>query len=289
MRGGNREGRAFRRGVIERPDSSCYPSFRSEFRKGDVLLTDDKQWSDVPVENWSELLAALHSTEMIPKHPSQGGHHRSHYVFRGMSDSDWDLLTSLERLSGPSQIVETALLRSFRKYASEGTFSRGSDWEVLSVAQHNGLPTRVLDWTVSPLVAAHFATAEREHFSKDGIIWCIDVVALRDHVLPPAIAAVIQQAPAAVFDIGLLQQAFVKFSDFNATHSSSGEACLFFEPPSLDARIANQFGILSVMNGATLSHHRYFQAKCAAHPNLVRRVIIDKSAKTRGAGHARSE
>jgi hypothetical protein len=48
-------------------------------------------------------------------------------------------------------------------------------WVRLAIAQHHGLPTRVLDWTVSPQVAAHFATAEAEHYDKDGAIWCIDI------------------------------------------------------------------------------------------------------------------
>jgi len=61
---------------------------------------------------------------------------------------------------------------------------------------------------------------------------------------------------------------------------SRGLSCLFFEPPSLDARIANQTGILSTMNGSELSHHRYFEGLAASHPDAVLRVVIDRAAKS---------
>jgi hypothetical protein len=231
-----------------------------------------------------ELLDALHGEHIIPKQHDQGGHYRAPYVFRGMSDSEWPLMTSLERLKSPPRVVEPALLRSFRKYAPRGTFSRNSEWEALSVAQHNGLPTRLLDWSVSPLIAAHFATAERQHFNKDGVIWCVDVVKLRDEVLPPAIADLIKNK-AAVFDVAMLEQVYPTLADFDATQLNNDKdnpilpACIFFEPPSLDARIANQQGILSAMNGADFSHQQYMEHLEALHPGVVQRIIIDKGAK----------
>lgn len=44
-----------------------------------------------------------------------------------------------------------------------------SEWELLAIAQHTGLPTRLLDWTHNPLVAAFFATSE--NYDVDGAIY----------------------------------------------------------------------------------------------------------------------
>lgn len=235
----------------------------------------------VPVTSWSELLATIHSRSVIPKVENQGGHYRSAYVFRGMSCSEWPIATSLERLKSPPRDVEPALLRSFRKYAPRGTFASHSDWEALAVAQHNGLPTRLLDWSVSPLVAVHFATCERQYFSQPGVVWCVDVLALRDRVLPAAIADPIIQLPAVVFDVATLEGAFPKLEHFDRTRAALGDACVFFEPPSLDARIANQTGILSAMNGPDVSPQQYFEKLALANPNRrdVFGIVLDKSAK----------
>ena len=46
-----------------------------------------------------------------------------------------------------------------------------TDWEWLILAQHFGLPTRLLDWTENPLVALFFSVRENEPFGDDGMLF----------------------------------------------------------------------------------------------------------------------
>jgi hypothetical protein len=139
---------------------------------------------EIRVSSWVELVSELHSRDIVNFSEREGGHLRSPYVFRGMDVATWPLATSFERLpktqTTKASVVERSLLRSFRKYANAGSFDQHSEWYVLAVAQHNGLPTRCLDWTASPLVAAHFACADENYKNNDGAIWCIHAGILRE-------------------------------------------------------------------------------------------------------------
>jgi FRG domain len=86
-------------------------------------------------------------------------------IYRGVSDSTYELIPSLGRIESLKRLSESeqrerelALLESFKKLALP-YFETPADgtWELLAHAQHHGLPTRILDWSMNPLVALYFA------------------------------------------------------------------------------------------------------------------------------------
>jgi hypothetical protein len=74
--------------------------------------------------------------------------HRSNFAFRGRARADDDLSTSLIRLGGDPPAIERPRLRHFRKYAARDAVPEDSTWNWFALAQHHGLPTRLLDWTL---------------------------------------------------------------------------------------------------------------------------------------------
>jgi len=49
-----------------------------------------------------------------------------------------------------------------------------NQWDLLAVAQHHGLPTRLIDWTTNALVAAFFASQPSPNGKRDGEIIAVE-------------------------------------------------------------------------------------------------------------------
>lgn len=90
----------------------------------------------------------------------------------------WALVPSLARSPRIAK-GEAALIKRFKQNAvSFLPPGPRTEFEWLFLMQHHRLPTRLLDWTESPLTALFFAIDGEP--SKDGSLWCLDPVALNE-------------------------------------------------------------------------------------------------------------
>lgn len=81
------------------------------------------------------------------------------FIYRGVSKSNYKLIPSIARNKPKIDLVslENSMMLIFKKQAqSILKFEPKNELEWLSLAQHHGLPTRLLDWSTSPLVALFF-------------------------------------------------------------------------------------------------------------------------------------
>ena len=225
--------------------------------------------NDHIIRSWDELCEEVYTDSWKPGM----GRYRSDYAFRGLSDANYELKNSFLRNCGPRPELEYHLLRNFRKYSTTKEAQLGgSFWRSLILAQHHGLPTRLLDWTYSPFIAMHFATSNTEQYDKDGVIWMIDFVKANRLVCEPLHRQLLEEKCNA-FTVEMLEEHIRSLSDFDQ-HFGKNQV-VFFEPPSLDDRIVNQFAFFSVMTDPTLILDQWLDR----HPDLYRRIIIPRKLK----------
>ncbi|MBA4802526.1 MAG: FRG domain-containing protein [Euryhalocaulis sp.] len=106
-------------------------------------------------------------------------HKSPRWVFRGQSQK-WALLPSVGRLDQYKPEREIHLLEEFKRSALANLDRRDfhSDWDWLSLAQHHGLPTRLIDWTTNPLVAGYFACQPSPRGKRDGLVIAVEARAI---------------------------------------------------------------------------------------------------------------
>ena len=251
--------------------------------------------NEIIAEDWvtlQELLSQYAWNERI-------GRYRSQYVFRGLSSADYALEAGITRFVGGTGQweLEGHLLRNFLKYAQQDIEIPKSPYYRLAIAQHHGLPTRLIDWTYSPAVAAFFATGGRR--DADGVIWAVDYVRVHER-LPDALRRVLDRLNTDLFDADLLddvtRQLLDRYSDevggsprggvlemFDMLEAieafvaeQSDDYVVFFEPPAIDQRIVNQAALFSSQSNPTVAMDAWLERR----PELYRRIIVPAERKT---------
>ncbi len=106
--------------------------------------------------------------------------------FRGVSSEKYNLLPGLKwrynhLKKEPLERRENSIIEEFLQSSPALHDDIPKDpWQKYALMQHYGLPTRLLDWTKSPLVALFFALDLNNN--EDNIIWCIDPFQLNKHI-----------------------------------------------------------------------------------------------------------
>jgi hypothetical protein len=140
--------------------------------------------TEVRVNSWKDFIALTLGYQI--GHPRRVGH-----FFRGQADARWGLVPSLVRQVETQHLdaahaleIELSAIIEFQKaaglYLPQTLNLPENDlatwWTYM---QHHGVPTRLLDWTTSPFVAAYFAV-EREGEDPDGAVWIINFALIEE-------------------------------------------------------------------------------------------------------------
>lgn len=175
--------------------------------------------------------------------------YRSSYLYRGLPNQSYCLMTSLQRnCKNKQRDIEGSILRNFTKYAAiEDPQLTESIWRQLIIGQHHGLPTRLLDWTYSLPVGLHFATSGEDLSymdQHDGALWKIDIEEINS-LLPSDYKAVLALEKAYLFTVDMLMNLANDLEKYD--NDMGGSSMVLLEPPSIDQRIINQYSYFSII------------------------------------------
>lgn len=223
------------------------------------------------VETITTTLGELIDALTPPQPDPATGHRRDRGIYRGVRDARRPLLTSLDQLGGldpphTKAKLEEHLLRTFARYSRPYLASPvENDWELLVHAQHHGLPSRLLDWSYSPLIAAHFATID-DLRGGDRVVWRLDWhVVHRTFSIPPLALSTRD-----------LEQVFPEETPFTpwklmASAVPREFACMV-DPPSVHPRIPAQGAVFTLCSDKSQSFDA-FLARHGIESALARFVI----------------
>jgi hypothetical protein len=158
----------------------------------------------ISVERWNDFDALCRS-----------GRFRS-WAFRGQSDSRWGLETTLGRYlkrfgvhRNLWRLQEERIVRIFKRKAHlmlQHVPPDEDDLQWLAIMQHHGAPTRLLDLTWSPYVAAFFAL---EQASAEAAVWALNPAWVNYEVRAPSGAGPVRAIELGPWIQGHFQRYFL--------------------------------------------------------------------------------
>lgn len=216
------------------------------------------KYNDTKIRSVGDLITALHNQT----------DQQQLVWFRGQARSNWKLVPSLAR-SNRGADAEIALIKRFKQNAMPHINHRPqTEWEWLFLMQHYRVPTRLLDWTESPLTALFFAVEySKKHENTEGAVWCLLPAELNKHAnieykFGPEIPA---------FDHDAVLKSYEP-----TTIASEATSHLF---PLAAIATRNSPRIVAQMGTFTITHRRMTPIENVADKKHVWRLTIPASSK----------
>ncbi|WFU08430.1 FRG domain-containing protein [Rhizobium sp. CB3090] len=164
--------------------------------------------------------------------------------------------------------MESAVYDEFLRRSPLFDAHRRDQWDLLFLMQHYRAPTRLLDWTASPLIALYFALMSGNS-KENSVVWCFDPAAWNGVVLDDI------KEPPRIFttDDGLVKQYHPTFKE-----KSNRNEPLAIQGIMNNPRINAQKGrfVIFAPQPAPLEN---FAQDYRVKPTILTKLIIDKSMK----------
>ncbi|MCM4157269.1 FRG domain-containing protein [Gramella sp. AN32] len=163
------------------------------------------------------------------------------YQFRGQSDSNWLLIPKVGR-PPYNKRNDKDIFKQWKRRAYAYLDNKSlSEIELLTIAQHTGLPTRLLDWTYNPLVAVFFACTENQDL--DGSLYAYK------------------------------SRSYLSIADLKNPFNRPKGSVDMLQPNSSHSRLVNQFGYFTIHNGPNT------ELKRGIANDDLHKIIIPKNLK----------
>lgn len=190
-------------------------------------------------------------------------------VFRGQVDARWELTPALLRKVPWARSVEDRLLSEFQRGALPFLHRPPHgrlQW--MALAQHHGLPTRLLDWSESALVALFFALQElelvfgcqqRPAYPEDACVWVLNRNALHARF----------QLPSHIILLDSAEPAWP--ASLHALVEGEADGVLVFTPAHISARMPVQKAAFTLFGPRADALE-----KLRADPQMLRQLVVPR-------------